>query len=1033
MRRFLALLMLLTMALPAHAEVEPELVLQNGHREPVLSVAVTADGTIAVSGAEDDTAKVWDLRTGRVRATLDGHRRADGYSSPVRAVAIDPAGRFAVTGGADARALVWDLATARVRTPLPVGEDSAVFAMALSPDAKRVAVGSSDRKVRVFDLASGKATAETATEGTPNGLAFSPDGKWLALGQESVEATTILDAQSLKTLKTLAAKDDVLSVAFSPNGAFLAAGGDSGLLQVFDTGTWAERGAWQMDSPFGLRGIGFHGDIGLFVVAEDGQIRVHLLKGQAVDSREVHPGGANAVAVLPDLGVVTAGQDDTLRVWTADLEPTRVLEGHSRPVVSLGYSRDGRLLLSGGFEGTARVWDTEAGRLRKAVGSLEVASNAADLSPDGSTLALAGFDGKLRIYGADGSLKHELEGQAPRGPMGSYSLEAVAFSPDGTLVATAGPQRVDVWDVALGRKRARLEQPSPASLAWSPDGRQIATGGWDGNVRVWDLATRAVVDTRKVPGDSSYARRATSVATDGKLLAAGTYDARVVVWELGFDEEPKVIHAEAGPARPVFDLVFSADSKTLLAGTDRSPVLMDVASGKATVLATLPDTVTAVRFSPDGSKVLVGSRDGAVRVLDRKGTLLATAMELDGGSEWVVTTPDGLFDGSSGGQRLIEWRIGDKLYGIEQFFVDHYSPGLLGRVLQGGKTEKPQAVAQVVRQAPPPRVEIVSPAPGAEIADAKTTVTVKVTDQGGGSSGARLFHNGHRLPDSPSLTWTVDLVEGANRFRASAFNAAGTVESRPDEIAVASTAAAARKPELYVLAVGVDSYRDGSMNLKFAADDAKAVAGIFEPGLFAKVHPTTLTDAGATKAAILKALGDIGAQATAQDAFVLFLAGHGTLVGDVFYYLPHDANLQSDETVKDTGISAVQLSERIADIPAVKQVVVLDACHSGASARLMTRSVELPKAQQALARNSGSFLIAASSPEQKAGEVEALGHGVLTYTILEAVKPGSGVTTVNGLLRTVSDEVPRVAERYLKLQQQVTQYSNGQDFPLLVR
>ena len=180
---------------------------------------------------------------------------------------------------------------------------------------------------------------------------------------------------------------------------------------------------------------------------------------------------------------------------------------------------------------------------------------------------------------------------------------------------------------------------------------------------------------------------------------------------------------------------------------------------------------------------------------------------------------------------------------------------------------------------------------------------------------------------------------------------------------------------------------------------------------------------------------------------LVFLAGHGTLQGDLYYFLPHDARLETSESVEASSISSMELADMLSNVGATKQLIILDSCHSGGAGRVLSKhlasrdAVGLIRSQQALARASGTFLIAASRARQSAKEYPALGHGVLTFAILQglgaigeaaAAVDADGRVTVNALLQYISTEVPRLEQKHGDGAQDVVQYSTGHDFPLVV-
>ncbi|MCA9792644.1 MAG: caspase family protein, partial [Candidatus Eremiobacteraeota bacterium] len=533
---------------------------------------------------------------------------------------------------------------------------------------------------------------------------------------------------------------------------------------------------------------------------------------------------------------------------------------------------------------------------------------------------------------------------------------------------------------------------------------------------------------------------------DGRWLAVGSNAGVASIFEVDFEEEPTVVDAPGA----CLALAFSPDSKTLaLAGTTGEVSLVDVVTGRQRARqAGQVGSILDLVYSRNGQAIFTAGLDGTTRIWSGSdarplGTLLAT-----GGADWVLATPQGSFDGSPEGQRVLEWRVGDTIYALDQFFNQYFTPGLLTSLVGSGQEVAAPEPPREVKS--PPRVTILSPGPGDRF-QSEAEVKLEVEEKGGGLDGPYLFVNGHRLPDSLRTTsgpgqfsFRVPLTKGHNVLKATAFNADRTVESRGARVTVESDAEVSRQPALHILAVGIDHYQSG-LKLGYARDDASAIAGAFKSDLFSDVRVQLLLDDKASGQGIQAAFAQLEKEALPHDTVIVYLAGHGTMVGDVYYFLPYDAGYESTEQLRQTGLSSTELAEHLTRVPATKQLVVLDTCRSGAAAPVLGKflaardGLSLIKAQQRLARASGTFLLAASTAEQYAKEVPELGHGVLTYALLEGLGQKSaprahlsddGSVSVNALLQYVAGQVPDLTSQYHGEMQNVVQYSTGQDFPL---
>jgi uncharacterized caspase-like protein len=298
-------------------------------------------------------------------------------------------------------------------------------------------------------------------------------------------------------------------------------------------------------------------------------------------------------------------------------------------------------------------------------------------------------------------------------------------------------------------------------------------------------------------------------------------------------------------------------------------------------------------------------------------------------------------------------------------------------------------------------------------------------------------------------------VEGENRLEARAANEDGSWESEPAVVLV-RYAEPGPQPRLYLLAIGINRYAEEAMNLRFAAADAQAMAQLFRERaerLYGEgnVHIRQLLDNQATNDAIRQALVEIGKRAKPQDTLVVFLAGHGTTLGQRYYFIPHDYRQQADrlqDDVRSQGLAGDVLGDWLATVPALKRVVIFDTCQSGAVIGLTSTArnpFALRGAVERLSRAQGAFTIAATSASEEAQEVPELKHGVLTYALLaglQAVDQGplkrQRVKTKNGDAVEVrdwfsfaQDNVPPLTRLYFGQEQFVGFSGQGTSFPIL--
>ena len=499
-----------------------------------------------------------------------------------------------------------------------------------------------------------------------------------------------------------------------------------------------------------------------------------------------------------------------------------------------------------------------------------------------------------------------------------------------------------------------------------------------------------------------------------------------------------------------------SDKYALTGSKDKTIKLFEFPSGRyiRTFTGHLGE-ITGLTFSPDEKYILSASTDGTTRLWDiSTGKEIAQFISFTDG-EWVVMTPEGYFNTSPNGAKHLNVRVGNNVYSVDNFYEKFFNPVYVASVLQGKKVE---AVVADIRKGilTPPDVKITSPEPNSSFSTDTVTITVSAKDTGGGIDEIRLYHNGKAIGEDTRgvkivpkpvpasskqggseriKTYTVALVDGLNTFRATAFSKDRT-ESNPHELMVKLTAAS-KEVNLYILAVGINKYKNPALNLNYAEPDARGIVNFFRQkgGLFKKVTVIEIYDEKATRETIISKLKQLQ-NTQPQDAVLIYLAGHGESIGDKWYFIPHELTYpEREKDVKTKGISSDEFSGYIRNITAQKMLVLIDACKSGA-VLVAFRGFEDRKALSQLSRSTGVHIIAASSKDQFAAEVKELGHGVFTYTLLEGLKgkaAGKGETvTVRKLMGYIEEKLPDITKKYKQEAQFPVVDSKGMDFPLVI-
>jgi WD40 repeat protein/uncharacterized caspase-like protein len=989
-----------------------QLQLLRGHELPIAAIAFSNDGH-SLTSVSGDAIKVWDVSTG---TELSSQKTQYGKSGMEKLSSLDSLGCVFGCGNKERNQESQRLKNFKM----------SASKIAVSANGQIAAVGQPDKAVKLYDARVGRELRELSFKAIPkaenSSLAFSVDARLVAFAKttDTVSVQETAGGRELYTVNTGPSKSPQ-RVQFSADGRFMITATDNlagAAVKLWDVATGnlirdLNTSENHLSSP---RVISFNNDASLIAVVTAGSKTIRVIESATGNQFGVLQTGTTDEATQADQAAFIKTIDPKTMAMLQQREittPEQIIEAvEAMATISseklqagaaISFSADGRFLISNQMllkNLKSEVWDTTAGML-------VTDSNNASLPNRGKP-----------FFSPDGRFR-----EASFYPMKNFYDPSAGdlLNPFTNGYKDVYKQKVDLYDGKSDKRLFELDGGNSPQMGIVPaagfsfDGSLIAMTGFEKKVR-----SLLIYETK----------------TGHRLNG----------FQVNDDEQ----------SGAVTTLCLSADLRFVAAGYATKVDIFEVASGKT--IRTLPHAgrIVSLSFSPDGRFLVALGENNDKYIWDAaSGEKLATLINLGGtlktgGSDWLVVTPDGLFDGSPAAWKQILWQFGGNTFDVtpaETFFNEFYYPGLLAEIMAGKKPRAPKNLSQLDRRQPELKLMTLGgPVGDGNTSERNLTVKLEVTERpadkdhsaGSGARDVRLFRNGSlvkvwrgdvlRGQTSVTLDANLVVVAGENNFTAYAFNR-DNVKSKDANLKLTGANSLKRPGTAYVLAIGVNSYSNQQFNLKYAVADAAAFGeevqrAQLQIANYERVEVATLLDQQATKANILRALRLLaGAQqdptseipealrklkaTQPEDAVFIYFAGHGIAQGQRFYLVPHDLGYAGERNALDTaslqlildhGISDEELELAVEGIDTDKLLMVIDACNSGQAleAEERRRGPMNSKGLAQLAYEKGMYILTAAQSYQAAQEVSELGHGLLTYALVE-----------EGLKQAAADDGPK--------------------------
>ncbi len=604
------------------------------HDNPVFSVVFSPDGEMIATNDSQGVFRLW-TKTGKLLKTLlfvtneESNIAANGMS-----ITFSSDSQMVAFSGIDKIVRIWNIKTHSLREFK--GHTTLVSSVSISPNNKMLAstsINSTNNpgEVKLWNIANGQLIKTFQAYDGSRGhsvVSFSPDGKTIATGgwdnppwQGKIK---LWDIQG-NLRQTFAVNTGVLrSLQFSHDGQKIICAGDTSkvlLLDVASGGILTEiisnSGHWTM-------GAKLSGDAQVIAsISADGSVKLWNIDGSLIKELHKHNDTIYGLNFSPDgKTLATSSADKTVKLHKIENDFLKSIElQNNSSQYGIAFSPKGEIFASSSWNPSIREWEvrlwTKDGKLLKTFpdkSDQDRSHHYGDIiknirfSPDGKLIGTASWDGTVKIWTVDGKLlRNFTEHKRP--------VNGLAFSPDSKAIALGGYGDENgnnlwmLWDIN-GKARTILGHSDQIyRLAFSPNGKIVATASWDRSIKLWNAVDGKLI--RTLDGKHNSWILGLNFSPDGKMLVSSSQDKTAKIWSV----EGNLLYTLIDHKGDVNDVVFSPNGKIIAsASSDQTIKLWNTDGMLLRTLRGHNGAVYGVSFSPEGKRLVSASWDGSIKI-----------------------------------------------------------------------------------------------------------------------------------------------------------------------------------------------------------------------------------------------------------------------------------------------------------------------------------------------------------------------------------------------------------------------------------